>query len=66
MRDYREKTVRGLYMNAISIKPSKITVRMTKDKRGASLSLQADACMIQIPLEEVADIIQITPKEQNK
>lgn len=65
-RDYREKTIKGLYSNAMGMTPSNVTVRMTNDKRGASLSLQANACMIHIPLEAVKDIIQITPKEHNK
>ena len=42
-----------------------VTVRMTSDKVGQSLSLQAFNIMIQIPLDAVADIIKITEKEIN-
>lgn len=62
-RDYREKTVNGIYFNAIGMTFTKVTVRMTNDKKGASLSLNANGHMIEIPLEAVKDIIQITPNE---
>ena len=60
-RDYREKTVKGLVF-ANMMKPCDVTVRMTSDKLGQSLSLQAYNVMIEIPLESVADIIKVTEK----
>lgn len=62
-RDYREKTVTGIIGNAMGFRPTKVTIRMTNDKRGASLSLEAQGNMMQIALEDVKDIIQITPNE---
>lgn len=62
-RDYREKTVTGIICNAMGFRPTKVTIRMTNDKRGASLSLEAQGNMMQIALEDVKDIIQITPNE---
>lgn len=62
-RDYREKTVQGVvYPNTdklIMPMKSEVTVRMTSDKIGQSLSLQAGNVMIMIPLEAVRDIIKI-------
>ena len=67
MKDYREKTVKGVVADGsapIPIpKPCPVTVRMTSDKIGQSLSLQAYNVMIQIPLESVREIIQVTPKK---
>ena len=63
MRDYREKTVSGvIYPNTDKLTmpmKSEVTVRMTSDKVGQSLSLQAGNVMIMIPLEAVRDIIRI-------
>lgn len=66
MRDYREKTIKGCIMDGASpvMIPRKcdVVVRMTSDKVGQSLSLQAFNIMIQIPLESVGDIIKVTEK----
>lgn len=62
MKDYREKTVRGFIgdnTKGIIPKPCQVTVRMTKDKRGATLSLQGFNVLIGIPLEAVADIVKV-------
>ena len=65
-RDYREKTVEGIiFFEKGSMKRCDITVRMTSDKRGQTLSLQAFNLMISIPLESVAEIIKVSGKEQN-
>ena len=68
MRDYREKDVRG-YIGDIAEKDfSKmarmcdVTVRMTSDERGQSLSLSAFNIQIGIPLEAVADIVKVVEK----
>jgi hypothetical protein len=45
------------------LKLDNVTVRMTSDDVGQSLSLQTNDVMIQIPLEQVADIIKIAEKE---
>lgn len=60
-RDYREKDVKGILCEAEHMKyiPTNVTVRMTSDKLGQSLSLSAFNVMIEIPLEEVADIIRV-------
>ena len=62
MRDYREKTVKGvIFGGGIKLPTScKVTVRMTSDARGQSLSFQAFSLMISIPLESVKDIIKVT------
>ena len=68
MRDYREKDVDG-YIADISIKDfskmarkCKVTVRMTNDDKGQSLSLSAFNIQIGIPLESVADIVKVVEK----
>lgn len=65
-RDYREKTVEGCIMDGSKLfaapKKCDVVVRMTSDKRGQSLSLNAYNIMILIPLESVRDIIQVTEK----
>jgi hypothetical protein len=62
-RDYREKDIDGLIFDGIHIKPSRVTVRMTSDKYGQSLSLTASNIQINIPLESVRDIIRVAEKE---
>ncbi len=66
MRDYREKTVKGMVADGDAPIPipklCPVTVRMTSDKKGQSLSLQAYNVMIQIPLESVRDIIRVSEK----
>ena len=57
-RDYREKTVKGYLTDGTHFRRIHVTVRMTNDEKGKSLSLAADdIIMIGIPLEEVNDII---------
>lgn len=65
MRDYREKTVKGVIFGGGHMFPKacKVTVRMTSDARGQSLSLQAFNVMIEIPLEPIKDIIKVTEGE---
>lgn len=63
-RDYREKTITGYIFDLskpiLIPKKCNVGVRMTSDKIGQSLSLQAYNIMIEIPLESVKDIIQIS------
>lgn len=61
-RDYREKDVDGIIFDGLHIKPSRITVRMTSDKYGQSLSLTAWNVQFQIPLDAVSDIIKVVEK----
>lgn len=68
MRDYREKYVDG-WIADITIKDlnkmarkCKVTVRMTNDEKGQSLSLSAFNIQIGIPLEAVADIVKVVEK----
>lgn len=67
MKEYREKDVQGFVniinpRRIITSRKETITVRMTQDKNGASLSLQARNIMFLIPLEEVKDIISISER----
>ena len=62
-KDYREKTIKGMFYDRGKLKPDNVTVRMTSDDIGQSLSLQTADTMIQIPLEQVAGIIKIAEKE---
>lgn len=65
MRDYREKVVNGLITDITQFvipKKCKVTVRMTSDNIGQSLSLSAYNIMIQIPLEQVRDIIKVSER----
>lgn len=69
MRDYREKDVNGFIADSTKSlipKPCKVTVRMTSDKRGKTLSLTGYNVIIGIPLEQVADIIKIAEREETK
>ena len=65
-RDYREKTIKGCIFDISKILPlpmkCDVTVRMTSDKIGQSLSLCAYNVMIEIPLEPIADIIRVADK----
>ena len=61
-RDYREKDVNGIITDGFRFRPSKVTVRMTSDKHGQSLSLTAANVQIQIPLEAVSDIIRVVER----
>lgn len=64
MRDYREKDVKGLLIDAKNMKPNPctVTVRMTSDRIGQTLSLSAYNIMISIPLESVREIIRVTER----
>ena len=65
MKDFRMKTVRGFIgddTKSVIPKPCQVTVRLTADKRGQTLSLQGFNVMIGIPLEEVSEIIRISEK----
>ena len=66
MRDYREKIIKGCIMDGAfpTLLPRQcdVVVRITSDKAGQILSLQAYNIMIQIPLESVRDIIKATDK----
>lgn len=66
-RDYREKQVEGMVAiwNARRIPTFRmmpVTVRMTNDKVGKSLSLQAGNVLIEIPIEQVTEIITLTER----
>lgn len=66
-RDYREKDVKGLIIDESNLIPlpkkCDVTVRMTSDKVGQTLSLSAFNIMISIPLESVREIIKVSEKE---
>lgn len=65
MRDYREKDVTGFIgdtSKSVFPKPCRITVRMTSDKHGKTLSLAGANVLMGIPLEEVADIIKVAER----
>lgn len=65
-RDYREKTVKGMIADITKPFPAfrDVTVRMTHDKAGQSLSLCCANIMIEIPLESVSDIVRVVEKEK--
>lgn len=63
-RDYREKTVNGWLTDGTHFGGIPVTVRMTNDDMGKSLSLTAgDSIQIGIPLEEAEDIIVLAEKQ---
>ena len=70
MRDYREKTVEGMFtdirhpLSLMNPCKAKVTVRMTSDKIGKSLSLSCGSIMISIPLESVENIIKVAEGEK--
>lgn len=63
-RDYREKDVKGMIFDITRPlpKPCTVTVRMTSDQRGQSLSLSAYNIQLSIPLEAVRDIIRVVKR----
>ena len=65
-RDYREKTVEGIIFggHGFSFKKCNVTVRMTSDQKGQSLSMQAFNILVEVPLEPLKDIIKVAEKEQ--
>lgn len=65
MKDYREKDVKGFIgdtSKSVFPKSCRITVRMTSDKKGQTLSLAGANVLIGIPLEEVSDIIKVAER----
>ena len=66
MRDYRIKEVTGLIFDVNEMKPKKcmVTVQITSDNIGKSLSLAAYNILIKIPLESVSDIIKVADKRK--
>ena len=69
MRDYREKDVIGFIgdtSKSVFPKPCRITVRMTSDKMGQTLSLAGANVLIGIPLEEVKDIVNVVNKAKSE
>ena len=63
-REYREKTINGYLTDGTHFGGIPVTVRMTSDDIGKSLSLTAgDSIQIGIPLEEVADIIVLAEEQ---
>lgn len=70
MRDYREKDVKGMLAiwNPRRIPRfihDTVTVRMTSDDKGQSLSLSAGNVLIEIPLEQVQDIIKVSERSED-
>ena len=63
-RDYREKTVDGFIADVRDVTPHmcKVAVRMTSDRLGQTVSLQAANIIIGIPIEAVTDIIKVVEK----
>ena len=59
MRYYRE--VEGVAVNHAGFRKVKISVRISDDKIGKSLSLADDkgGIMLMIPLEELADVLEV-------
>ena len=56
---YKEKDIKGILTDGKRFNPTNVTVRMTKDERGATLSLTADnKIMIAVSLEDVKDIVK--------
>lgn len=60
MRDYREKDVKGMLVQNNRIYPVPVTVRMTSDKVGQTMSFTAGNTQISIALEDVKDIVKVT------
>lgn len=61
-RDYREKDVMGFIgdtSKSIFPKPCRITVRVTRDSNGETLSLAGANVLIGIPLESVEELIKV-------
>lgn len=65
-RDYREKTVNGWIADGKNFNFTPITVRMTSDNKGQSLSLSVEdkdiLIRLGIPLESVSDIVKVVDK----
>lgn len=67
-RDYREKVVDGFIADVRDTIPNmcNVTIRMTSDKRGQTVSLQAANIIVGIPLEQVTDIIKVVKKNDKR
>ena len=64
-RDYREKEVVGFVgdsRKSLFPKSCRVTVRMTADNMGKTLSLSCANVLIGIPLEQVEDIIKVVER----
>lgn len=67
----RERTVNGMVVVMVGdkgrISPAPITVRLTVDKHGKSLSLAFDevGAMYMIPLEPVSDMLRVVPEGES-
>lgn len=55
----RTKTVRGIFFMGDEMVFTPVDVRVTADQKGKSMSLVAGGIMIQIPLEDVADMLEV-------
>lgn len=68
-KDYIEKTIQGCIIDGSKPIPlpkkCDVTVRMTSDKIGKSLSVQAFNVMIMIPLEKVTDFIRVAERSED-
>lgn len=67
MKDYREKDVMGFIgdtSKTVFPKPCRITVRMTSDENGQTLSLAGANILMGIPLEAVKDIVKVVNKSE--
>ena len=64
MREYRKKEVTGFISDIRTpvMSSCNVTVRMTSDDIGQTLSLTGANILIGIPLEEVADIIKVVER----
>ena len=58
---YKERKVRGMLSDGQDMKMADITLRVTVDRVGKSLSLTSedDSIMLLIPLEPVQDLVRI-------
>ena len=68
-RDYKEKDVMGFIgdtSKSIFPKPCRITVRMTSDKNGQTLSFAGANILMGIPLEAVKDIFKVVNKAESE
>ena len=56
----KQKDTLGVLFTGSGMNFRSVTVRATKDEHGESLSLAADDIMIEIPMEQVKDLVQLT------
>lgn len=55
----RAKAVRGIFFKGNELMFTPVEVRVTADHTGQSMSLATGEIMIQIPLEDVADMLEV-------